>query len=86
MSEKRCTGCREIKDYSEFHKRAESPNGRTARCKACARLEKRLAREVERLEYPASARGPGGSGDRKRRGGGTDDPFGDSGKWLSVAL
>ena len=81
MKEKKCTGCREVKPMGEFHKRTQSPNGRAARCKHCAR--DRMNRRRDQSTAPRAAAGSGQGG---RRAGKPDDHFGDSAKWLAVAL
>jgi len=37
--EKTCTKCKEVKPFSEFHKRSAHPTGRAAHCKRCVSLK-----------------------------------------------
>ena len=83
MKEKKCCLCRQVKPMEEYYRRAQSPNGRAARCKLCSRKGMNARREAERLEHPGQAYRPTAGRHRK---GNPDDQFGDSGKWLAVAM
>lgn len=49
--EKQCTNCKNYKNFSEFHKRATSPDGVVTYCKKCVR-EIDLARNEVKLVMP----------------------------------
>lgn len=39
---KRCSICKEIKDYAEFTNRLRAKDGKNARCKICSRIDNKL--------------------------------------------
>ena len=39
MKEKKCTGCKKVKDVSEFHLRHAASTGYASRCKECYKLK-----------------------------------------------
>jgi hypothetical protein len=39
MKEKKCTGCKKVKDVSEFHIRHAGSSGYASRCKECYKMK-----------------------------------------------
>ena len=50
MENKKCSRCKAIKDFGEFHKDRSRPDGLEYRCKACAAIHKRHKR-LRHLEH-----------------------------------
>lgn len=55
---KRCCTCKELKPLEDFHKRKDSPDGRTRRCKSCQKLQnaRHYANNPEPYKQRATAR------------------------------
>lgn len=48
---KRCSECRDLKPFSEFHKRTESADGYATFCKVCKRIADKRARDKKPEHY-----------------------------------